>query len=96
MVKIALPNPGDFTYAGGIKHFLRQLELCVHHAQKAYEEMIKDLPEDELEDLLGDMFVAYRFPEMQLYDREQDSEGYVKVHVDEETENMSNIDIEIH
>lgn len=87
MIKIRLPNPND--YQGNIKGFLRQLELSVHHAQKSYEQLEKD-------ELISDeTFCTYRHPSVNLYDRESDSDGYVKVHVDEESNQFLNIEIEI-
>lgn len=90
MIKISLPNPTDYKGKGGIKQFLRQLELSVHHAQKAYEEIEKD------DMFTEDAFVAYRFPRVgSFYDLEQDNEGFVKVHVDDESSDFQNIEIEI-
>lgn len=96
MVKISLPNPND--YSGDIdgtkryeqmKAFLRQLELSVHHAQKSLEQMKAD-------DMIGeDSFITFRHPQMDLYDRESDDKGFVKVHVDEEGDQMLDIEIEI-
>jgi len=77
MVKIKLPEASEGME---VKHFLKQLELSVHHAQKAYEEMVKD-------DLVNEeTFIYYRFPNLNLNDREQDDNGFAKVHVDEESE----------
>ena len=36
-IKVSLPKPSDTT-GQEIKHFLRQLELSVHHLQKTVEE----------------------------------------------------------
>lgn len=69
MVTIKLP---EANVAGvQIKHFLKQLELSVHHAQKAYEQMEKDGMITE------DSYIAYKFSTLNLYKREE---------VDEETE----------
>ena len=92
MVNITLPNPNDFQYEGGIKHFLRQLELCVHHAQKSYDEIVKDRS-DEVN--LENIFCVFRFPKINLYGRKEDRKGFVKVHVDEEGDQMQNIILEI-
>lgn len=65
------------------------MELCIHYLQKSVEEMEKD---GELSD---DTFIIFRFPRMNLYGRESDGKGYVKVHCDEETDQMQEIEIEI-
>ena len=54
-VKVSLPKPEDTT-GQGIKSFLRQLELCIHHLQKSVEEMEKD------GELSENTFIMYRFP----------------------------------
>lgn len=90
-IKISLPKP--LEYDGeykGIKSFLKQLELCVHHCQKALEEMEKN------GELGSDSFVVYRFPSLDIQGRKQDANGNVLVHVDEESESMQEIEIEIH
>jgi len=97
-IKISLPNPQDFSGSSNadgkerakeMRHFLKQMELTIHHAQKALEQLEKD-------DMLGeDSYITYRHPQMDLYNREQDKEGNVKVHVDEESEEMNDIEIEI-
>lgn len=84
MVKIKLPNPNEFQK--NPKQFFRQLELAVHHAQKSYEEMEKDGSYNPDEN-----FICFRFPKLNLYDRDDIGEGFVKVHVDEESE----LDVEI-
>lgn len=88
-IKISLPKPND-TSGKEIKQFLRQMELCVHHLQKSVEEIEKEDPED-----FKNYYIIYRFPDIDLYNREQDSQSNVKVHVDEESEEMQNIEIEI-
>lgn len=87
MVKIKLPNPNEFRE--NPKQFFRQLELAVHYAQKSYEEMEKDGSFTSGED--SDNFIVFRFPKLNLYEREDIGEGFVKVHVDEESE----LDVEI-
>lgn len=97
MVKISLPNPNDYSGSGssleetgqGMKSFLRQMELSVHHAQKSLEQLESDGMISE------ESFITFRHPRMELYDREQDDKGYVKVHVDEEGDGMNDIEIEI-
>lgn len=88
-IKISLPKPSETT-GKEIDLFLRQLELCVHHLQKSWEEIKKENPED-----IENYFLVYRFPRIQLYDREQDDRGFVKVHVDEESDQMQNIEVEL-
>ena len=87
-IKVSLPKPNNTT-GQKIKSFLRQMELSVHHLQKVIEELEKD------GDLTDDTYIMYRFPEINLYEREQDEEGFVKVHVDEEGEQMQEISVEI-
>ncbi len=94
MVKITLPNPNEFE--GNVKGFLRQLELAVHHAQKSYQAMVED---GEINDSESS-YVSYRFPLIDLYERSEDpvfalKDGYVRVHVDEEGDQMQNIVLEI-
>lgn len=94
MIKISLPNPTEYD----IKMFFRQMELSIHHAQKAWEEIEKDAkenPDEYAENWRENYYVMYRFPRIELYDREQDNDGNVKVHVDEEGDQMQNIEIEI-
>jgi len=87
-IRVSLPKPGDTT-GKEIKHFLRQMELSVHHLQKAVEEIEKEKELDE------NCYITYRFPLMNLYEREQDGEGFAKVHVDEENDEMQLIEVEI-
>lgn len=87
-IRVSLPKPEDTT-GKEIKKFLRQLELTVHHLQKAVEEMEKE------GDLTENTFIIYRFPLMNLNDRESDDEGYVRVHVDDESSKMQDIELEI-
>ena len=97
MVKISLPNPNDYSIgisgretAVNIKHFLRQLELSVHHLQKSVEQLEKDGM------LTEDSFIMFRFPRIgSFYDKEQDNEGYIKIHVDEESDEFQEIEVEI-
>lgn len=87
-IKVSLPKPNDTT-GEEIKRFLRQMELTVHHLQKVVEQAEKD-------GTLGEnTFIIYRFPKINLYGRESDSEGFVKVHADEETDQMQEIEVEI-
>lgn len=87
-IKVSLPKPKDTT-GKEIKPFLRQMELCVHHLLKSVEEMEKE------GEITEDTFLIYRFPKINLYGREQDDKGNVKVHVDEEADEMQEIEIEI-
>lgn len=96
MIKISLPNPND--YDKDIKHFLRQMELTVHHAQKAWEEIEKEAkehPEEWADNWKENFYVTFRFPEIDLYERDQDEQGRVKVHVDEESSGMQEVVLEI-
>lgn len=87
-IKVSLPKPAD-TCGQDIKAFLRQLELSVHHLQKSVEEMEKN------GELTENTYIIYRFPLMDLYNREQNENGCVDVHVDEETDGMQAIEVEI-
>ena len=92
MVTISLPNPNDFSSAGvkGIEQFLRQLELSVHHLQKSFEQLKKDgMVNDD------DTLITYRFPRVDISNREQDKEGNAKVHIDEEGDEFQSITVEI-
>jgi hypothetical protein len=86
MVTIKLPKASDEM---PVAQFLRQLELAVHHAKKSYEALREeaDLSGEEIE-----YYVTYRFPSLNLYEREMDDEGKVKVHVDEEGELVPEIE----
>ena len=87
-IKVSLPKP-EATCGKEIKIFLRQLELCIHHLQKSVEEMEKN------GELTENTFLIYRFPKIDLYNREQDDKGFAKIHVDEESNEMQNIEVEI-
>lgn len=98
MVKIALPNPDD--YQGNIKQFLRQLELAVHHAQKAYDQLIEDGSIEDTKE--SDNFICYRHPKLDFYDlaEQQKKDGtsdgsHVNIHVDDGEEKVREIEIEI-
>lgn len=96
-IRVSLPKPED-TNGGDIKRFLRQMELSIHHLQKSWEEVEKDAienPEEYEEGWRDSYYLMYRFPKINLYEREQDSEGNVKVHVDEEFDQMQEVEIEI-
>lgn len=96
-IKVSLPKP-DNTDGREIKWFLRQIELSTHHLQKAWDELekqAKENPDNFNENWRDNYFLIYRFPSMNLYSREQDKEGFVKVHVDEESNQMQDIEIEI-
>lgn len=73
-IKVSLPDPQEFKNP---IHYLKQLELCIHHLQKSVQ---------EIEDWNEDCYIAYRFPNLHLHDREADEEGFVKVHTDEGSE----------
>lgn len=78
--------------------FLRQMELSIHHAKKAWEEIEKDAeehPEEYAENWKENYWIVFRFPKIDLYERESDKDGNVKVHVDEENDGMQNIEMEI-
>ena len=49
-IKISLPNPNSHTVStyAGVNGYLKQLELAVHHAQKAVESFKKDNGVEEL------------------------------------------------
>lgn len=96
-IKVSLPKPNN-TDGKEIKWFLRQMELSVHHLQKSWELLEQDAkehPEEFDENWRDNYSLMFRFPKVNLYGREQDKEGFVKVHVDEETEQMQHIEIEI-
>lgn len=96
-IKVSLPKP-DNTDGREIKWFLRQMELSIHHLQKSWDELEKEAkenPNDFDENWRDNYFLMYRFPKINLYSREQDEKGFVKVHVDEEGEQMQEIEIEI-
>lgn len=89
MFKIALPNPSD--YENDFILFLNQMKVAIKATEKSYEQLTKDLTEEEKQNF----YFIYRFPQIDLYEREQDSDGFVKVHVDEEANEMQNIELEI-
>lgn len=96
MIKVSLPNPND--YSNDIDLFLRHLELSLHHTQKAWEEIKKDAtehPEEYAENWKENYWITFRHPKMDLYERESDKEGCVKVHLDEEGDQMQHIELEI-
>jgi hypothetical protein len=90
MFKIALPNPSEFEY--DFKSYFAQMKIAIKAAEKSYEQLTKNLTEEQLKDYL---YITYRFPKIDLYSREQDNEGNVKVHVDEESDEMQSIELEI-
>ena len=90
MFKIALPNPNEFE--NNIKGFFAQFRVVLKAAEKSYEEATKGLIDEEQKSA---MWLIYRFPEIELNEREQDNEGNVKVHVDEEGDSMQKIELEI-
>lgn len=51
-MKIKLPNPDDFD--SDVDGFLEQLELCVHHARKAWGKMKAS------KDEVPDAYISYR------------------------------------
>jgi len=99
MVKITLPNPNDYCYEGGIKPFLRQLELCVHHARKAYQEIQKEREELDEPITNPDEFIVFRQPEMDFMKIEEtegcDKDGKIKIHQDKQGEEGQQIVLEI-
>lgn len=79
-MKIKLPNPDD--YSEDTSMFFEQLELCVHHARKAWEKIVKSFnPEDE------QPYITFRIPFLQ-----KDYEKYSDI-LDQRAE--QDIDIEI-
>ena len=99
MIKITLPNPNEFQYQGGVKHFLRQLELCVHHAQKAYEEIKNNKKENGEYEASDNEYVVFRQPNMDFYEIDRvdgsDENGYIKIHVDAQSDKGQEIVLEI-
>lgn len=94
MVKIALPNPDD--YSGNIKQFLRQLELAVHHAQKAYDQLVVD--GSIVDGPESDNFISFRHPKLNFYemnDIQKRDGSMVEIHVDDGEERLRQIEIEI-
>jgi hypothetical protein len=89
MFKIALPKPSE--YENNIPLFLSQMKIVIKATEKSYELLTKDLTTEELKQIS----LIYRFPEIDLEERENDENGFVKVHVDEETNQMQDIEIEI-
>lgn len=89
MFKIALPVPSE--YENDIESFLAQMKIAITAAQKSYEQITKNLTKEEK----ANFYVSYRFPQIDLYERESDDKGFVKVHVDEESTQMQNIELEI-
>lgn len=85
-IKVSLPKPNDTT-GQSIKGFLRQLELCVHHLQKSVEEMEKN------GDLSESTFILYRFPFLE--NKEQDADYNMKVHIDDLSGEMQELELEI-
>ena len=87
-VKISLPKPED-TCGVKIKGFLKQMELCVHHLQKAVEQMEQD---GELSD---STFIIYRFPFLE--NLEHDEDYNIKIHQDDisDTNKMQDVEVEI-
>lgn len=96
-IKVSLPKPND-TDGKDIPLFLRQMELAVHHLKKSWEEIERDAkenPDDYDENWRENYFLMYRFPKINLYEREQDDKGNVSIHVDEEGDEMQLIEVEI-
>ena len=87
-IKISLPKPND-TSGKDIKKFLRQMELCVHYLTKTVE----DIEKNEGEEALNDYFIIYRLP--RIDSRKADDESYIKVHSDELSDGLQEIEIEI-
>ncbi len=86
-ITVSLPKPRDTT-GKNIKGFLRQMELSIHHLQKAVDEMEKD------ELLTDSTFIIYRFPFLERqYNYEK--EDVAKVHTDESSDGMQEIEIQI-
>lgn len=88
-VKISLPKPEDTTGVKKIKSFLKQLELCVHHLQKAVDQMEAD------EEISEGTFIIYRFPFLETL--KHDENYNIKIHQDDisDTNKMQDIEIEI-
>ncbi len=54
IVKIRFPNPSDMS----IEDWFEQTELCVFHAKKAYDKLVKDLEKPE------DVSIYFSYPNM--------------------------------
>jgi hypothetical protein len=87
-IRVNLPKPNNIV-GKEIKHFLRQMELAVHHLQKSVAEI------EANGESLDDYYIIYKFPLIELYDREANDKGEVLVHVDEELDQMQEIWLEI-
>lgn len=87
-MRFILPNPNEYQH--DFLAFIKQMELTLHHARKSFQSETEGLTDEQIENY----FFIFRFPKINLYDREQDKEGFVKIHVDEEGEEMQNIEIE--
>ena len=46
-IKIQLPNPDDYQYAGGVEKFFTQMRISLKAAEKTYQEASKDLPDNQ-------------------------------------------------
>lgn len=46
-IKIQLPNPDDYQYAGGVEKFFTQMRISLKAVEKTYQEAVKDLPEED-------------------------------------------------
>ncbi len=84
-VKVSLPKPED-TCGKNIKSFLKQLELSIHHLQKSVEQMEAD------GELTENTYIIYRFP---FLEESKEVNNYYTIHVDETTDEMQDIEIEI-
>lgn len=82
-INISLPRPiNSDSSTEGVKSFLKQLELSVHHAQKSLEEMVRMAKESGKN---GEFAVMYR---VENIENSQTGDRY-------ETENAYTDDIEI-
>jgi hypothetical protein len=87
-VKISLPKPEN-TSGKDIKKFLRQMELCVHYLKKTVEE----IEENEGKEELDNYYLIYKFPA--INSRETDNDSYMKVHIDELSDELQEIEVQI-
>ena len=92
-MRFPLPNPAD--YSKDVFGWIKQTELTLHHIRKSFEHSIEGLTQEEINTYYDNLIFCFRHPEINLYNREQDNEGNVKVHVDEEGEQMTEIELEI-
>ncbi len=85
-IKVSLPKPENIT-GKEIKSFLRQMELSLHHLEKAVEQMDTDGL------LTENTYILFHFPHLERqWTKDNDN---AKVHVDENAEEMQEVELEI-